>query len=108
MQAGEYRLKRIGRGDRVVFYSPRAEFQAGQTLQRFTAIAEVLDDDASEGRRLAKYFDCAHAPIQPLIEQLDFIRNKKTWGVAFRRGFFEVGEADFTKIAAAMNLAQAA
>ena len=44
------------------------------------------------------------APIQPLIEHLDFITNKKSWGFPFRRGFFEIGESDFRRIAAAMSI----
>jgi predicted RNA-binding protein len=43
------------------------------------------------------------AAIQPLIEQLEFIRNKKSWGFTFRRGFFEIGEADFKTIEQAMQ-----
>ncbi|MDP9361202.1 MAG: hypothetical protein M3P29_07105 [Acidobacteriota bacterium] len=35
----------------------------------------------------------------PLIESLDFIRNKKSWRFVFRRGLFEIGEDDFQKIA---------
>ena len=111
------RLKRLTKGDRIVFYSPRTEFQAGQPLQRFTAIAEVLDDapyqvevnpEFRPWRRQVRFLSSAETPIQPLIEQLDFIGNKKSWGVAFRRGFFEIAEADFNRIAQAMNVERAA
>jgi hypothetical protein len=33
-----------------------------------------------------------------MIEELDFITNKKAWGYNFRFGFFEVPDADFKKI----------
>ena len=102
-----WRLKRLSKGDRIVFYSPRTEFRAGDTLQRFTAIGEVIDDAPFEAdtawRRQMKFFSAGETSIQPLIEQLDFIRNKKSWGVVFRRGFFEIGESDFQKIEAAMS-----
>jgi hypothetical protein len=94
------RLKRLGKGDRIVFYSPRTE-------RKFTAIGEVTDDSPYEAatgwRRRMRFFAAEDAPIQPLIEQLEFITNKKIWGFPFRRGLFEIGEADFTAIARAMR-----
>jgi hypothetical protein len=94
------RLKRLGRGDRIVFYSPRTE-------RKFTAIGEVTDESPYEAetgwRRSMRFFPAEDAPIQPLIEQLEFITNKKSWGFPFRRGLFEIGEADFTAIARAMR-----
>jgi predicted RNA-binding protein len=94
------RLKRLAKGDRIVFYSPRKE-------RKFTAIGEVIDDSPYEAvtgwRRSMRFFAAEDAPIQPLIEQLEFITNKKSWGFPFRRGLFEIGEADFTAIASAMR-----
>jgi hypothetical protein len=94
------RLKRLAKGDAVVFYSPRTD-------KKFTAIAEVVDDAPYQSgelwRRNVKYSTAAETGVQPLIEDLDFIRNKKSWGVAFRRGFFEINEADYKRIAGAMG-----
>jgi hypothetical protein len=115
-QAGhgsDSRLKRLSRGDRVLFYSPRADLRAGESVQRFTAIGEVLDEtpyqvqvspDFQPWRRRMKFLESVEAPIQPLIEQLEFIPNKKSWGFPFRRGLFEIGEADFKAIARAMSV----
>jgi hypothetical protein len=106
------RLKRLTKGDRIIFYSPRTEFRAGEPLQRFTAIGEVVDDEPYQvemtpefrpWRRRVKFLDSAEAPIQPLLEQLTFIPDKKKWGFPFRRGFFEIGEEDFATIARAMK-----
>jgi EVE domain-containing protein len=105
------RIKRLTKGDRIVFYSPRTEIDGGEPLQRFTAIGEVIDDapyrveiapEFKPWRRRVTFVGCAEVPIQPLIEQLDFIRNKKSWGFTFRRGFFEIAESDFRKIEQAM------
>ncbi len=108
------RLKRMSKGDGIVFYSPRVDIHAGKQVQAFTAIGQV-DDDApyqvdiapefQPWRRRVTFRPATEAPAKPLIESLDFIKNKATWGVAFRRGFFEVGESDFKKISAAMNVA---
>jgi EVE domain-containing protein len=106
------RLKRLSKGDAIVFYSPRADMRAGETVQRFTAIGEI-DDDAPyqvemspefhPWRRRVKFLPSAEAPIQPLIENLEFIPNKKSWGFPFRRGLFEIKETDFKTIARAMS-----
>ena len=106
------RLRRMAKGDGIVFYSPRAEMKAGPPVQSFTAIGEVVDeapyqvemnDEFKPWRRAVKFLPASEAPIQPLIENLEFIRNKKSWGVVFRRGFFEIGEGDFGRIREAMT-----
>lgn len=105
------RLKRLAKGDQIVFYSPRTDREGGKPVQRFTAIGEVLDEAPYEAgpswRRRVKYVPAAEAEIHPLIEHLDFIGNKKSWGVTFRRGFFEIPPNDFQKIAEAMTVSEA-
>lgn len=102
------RLRRLKKGDRIVFYSPRTEREGGKPLQRFTAIGEVLDESPyQEGpgwRRRIEFVPAQEAEIRPLIEKLDFIGNKKSWGVTFRRGFFTIPEHDFRTIAEAMKV----
>ena len=97
----EWRLKRMSPGDGIVFYSPRPE-------QRFTAIGMVTDDtpqlNGDAWRRPVLFMACEEAAVQPLIDSLDFIRDKKSWGVFFRRGFFEIPESDFRTLERAMAL----
>ena len=45
----------------------------------------------------------ARVPKQEMDGDLEFIPNKERWGAPFRRGFFEIGEADYRRIAEAMN-----
>ena len=106
-------LRRLSAGDWVIYYSPKTSLQSGQPLQSFTAACRVCEGaiyqvEVSPGfspfRRDAEYFDVTETQIQPLIEALDFIANKKSWGFAFRRGLFEVSQSDFDLIAARMNL----
>jgi len=97
--AVEPRLKRASKGDVVVFYSPRTGIRSGEPVQRFTGIAEVT----AESPHQAKFIATSESAVRPLIESLDCIRNKKSWGVSFRRGFFEITKSDFQKIAAAMS-----
>ena len=82
-EINDARRKRLTSGDRVAFYAPHPE-------QRFDAIGVVVEGSVDR-------IPCA-APIHPLIESLDFIRDKAQWGWVFRRGFFEISESDFRKI----------
>jgi hypothetical protein len=86
----EARRKRLSPGDMVAFYAPRPE-------QRFSAIGEVRSEGSVEPLRSGE------APIKPLIDLLDFIPDKHQWGWVFRRGFFEIGEADFRRIERALR-----
>jgi predicted RNA-binding protein len=111
------RLKKLTKGDRIIFYSPRTEYQAGASVQSFTAIAEVIDEkpyqveivpEFKPWRRQVRFLSTAAVAIQPLIESLGFIKNKTSWGFVFRRGTFEIEEADYLTIARAMNVELAA
>jgi len=105
-------LARLKRGDLIAFYSPRTDHPDGETLQTFTAIARVVDDEPHQAgmrpdfhpwRRLVEQIQADEAPIRPLIEDLSFLPDKQRWGFPFRRGLFGIGEEDFQRIADAMN-----
>jgi EVE domain len=105
-------LKRMSEGDWIAFYSPKTDYPEGDPLQAFTAIGRVVDDepyqvevspDFHPYRRKVKFLECAETPIRPLIDQLDFIEDKKQWGFRFRFGLFGISEHDFEVIRAAMT-----
>ncbi len=106
------RLKQLQRGDLLVFYSPKTHFKEGKPLQAFTALGKIIDEepyqvemtaDFHPWRRNMAFFEAEEAPIRPLIEELSFMPNKEKWGCPFRRGLFEIDEADFRRIASAMQ-----
>ena len=106
------RLKRLAKGDAIVFYSPRENRLAVKKVQSFTAIGEIADEspyqvavdaETHTWRRRVEFSPAVETPIQPLIEELVFITNKKQWGFPFRRGLFEIAESDFEKIRRAMT-----
>jgi EVE domain len=110
-------LRRLKQGDLIAFYSPRTSYPDGEPLRRFTALSRVVDDepfqvemspDFHPWRRRVETLAGDEAPIEPLIDSLDFIVNKKQWGFPFRRGLFEIGQADFARIAEAMGWTHAA
>lgn len=104
-------LRRMARGDWIVFYSPRTVYPDGPPLQAFTAIGQIVDDepyldastDTERWRRNVDFLDCAETPIRPLIEHLNFIEDKSRWGYKFRFGVFKIGDADLEVIRSAMT-----
>lgn len=100
-------VRRLGAGDWIVFYSPKTSLRGGESLQAFTAIGRVADDeiyqvDMGAGfapwRRNVNFLDCDEVPIRPLINALSFIQDKQRWGYMFRLGMFEVPPEDFELI----------
>jgi hypothetical protein len=105
-------LKRMARGDWIVFYSPKTDYPEGEPLQAFTAIGQVADDEAYQvemapdfepWRRDVEFLPCIETPIRPLLERLDFIQDTKRWGYKFRFGVFQIDEHDFDVIRSAMT-----
>ncbi|MEO8848314.1 MAG: EVE domain-containing protein [Casimicrobiaceae bacterium] len=105
-------LERMRAGDGVVFYSPR-NGEGASTLQAFTAIAwvvgaqlkqpDVAEDATRPFRRSARFVAAQPTSIRPLIDTLDFIRNKQHWGTALRNGFVQISRADFDRIGRALG-----
>ena len=105
-------LEKLHKDDFILFYSPKTSLTNGEPLQSFTAIARVMDDNIFQVslsdtfkpfRRKAEYFDCTETFIRPIIDELEFIENKKSWGFKFRFGLFQINERDFRLIASRMN-----
>jgi len=105
-------LQRMSAGDGFIYYSPKTSLTDGEPLQAFTAIGRITDDrtyqiemapDFHPWRRNVAWVPAQPAPIRPLLDHLDFTRDKPNWGIMFRRGHFEVSAADFQTIAAAME-----
>lgn len=106
------RLRRMSSGDRIAFYSPKTDYPEGAPLQAFTAIGRLVGDEVypveiSPGltmyRRGVEFVDCAETPVRPLINELDFIEDKKRWGFRFRFGLFQISDHDFEIIETAMT-----
>jgi predicted RNA-binding protein len=103
--------KRFSKGDWVIFYSNREQFGEPKMCQQFTAIGQVIDAEPTQVeqfpgfkpyRRQVKYRKSKAVDIRPLINRLSFIKDKSRWGSAFRFGFLEIPEPDFTQIATKM------
>ena len=109
-QAGHGKRSGIARmhdGDRVIYYSPKVIYGGTEPLQAFTALGEVVGDeivqvemssDFKPFRRKVRYDYTGTVKIAPLINDLAFIRNKRSWGSAFRFGMLEIQEPDFLRI----------
>lgn len=106
-------LRHLARGDLVAFYSPRTSYPDGEPLQRFTAVGRVVDDTPYQAemtptfhpwRRQMRFLTCEESPIQPLVDELSSITDKKRWGYPFRRGLFKISADDFERIARSMKV----
>lgn len=104
-------LRRLSRGDMVVFYSEGSQFRAGELLQAFTAIGRVTDTAPSQvtvtpvfkaWRLKMTFIGSEETPIEPLVPELAFITDKLNWGLP-RRGLFEISAEDFARVAQAMD-----
>ena len=106
-------LKRIKKNDLIVFYSSKIKMQDKVPYQKFTAVAKAIDDEIYQVkmfenfepfRRKVKFLECQETEIKPLINHLDFIPNKKSWGYPFRYGLLEISKKDFDLITNKMLL----
>jgi hypothetical protein len=106
-------LRKMSRGDGFIYYSPKTSLTDGEPLQAFTAIGRIAGDetyqvemspDFKPWRRDVTYVDGSAVPIKPLLNDLSFTTGRTNWGFMFRRGHFEVTEADFCLIAASMGV----
>ncbi len=106
-------LRRLHSGDRVVYYSPTSTFGRKDTLQAFTALGTVgraapYPYDMGGGfvpwRRDVRWHPAHEAPIRPLLDALDFTRGIRSWAAPLRFGLLGISDADFARIAAAMDL----
>ncbi|MFC0776971.1 EVE domain-containing protein [Flavobacterium sp. HJSW_4] len=104
-------LKRMKKGDYLIYYSGKQTLGKPEKCQQFTALGKVVDDDIFEfqvsedfcpSRRKISFFPSNDISILPLIDSLDFIEDKKNWGSPFRFGILEINRQDFSKISAQM------
>lgn len=104
-------LKRMKKDDFVIYYSGKQTFGKTDKCQEFTAIGQVKDDgvyqvrvneDFCPSRRNIDFFESENVSILPLINDLEFILTKKSWGAPFRFGFLEIPKNDFRLISSKM------
>ncbi len=107
-------LRRVQPGDRVAYYSPTSEFRGRDRLQAFTAMGVVapgepyafdMDGGFRPFRRDIAWLDGHEAPIQPLLDRLEFSAGARNWGYRLRLGLVAISEHDLELIAGAMGIA---
>ncbi|TRW98353.1 EVE domain-containing protein [Paracoccus sp. M683] len=103
-------LKRLSPGDDLIYYSPKTAYPDGQPLKAFTAIGTVRNTPPYQaemrpgmtGYRLdIDWREATETPIASLTDRLEFTRGN--WGMLARRGLFDISDADFQTIRAAMT-----
>jgi len=105
-------LQLLRKGDFVIYYSGKQILGKPEICQEFTAIGKVKDncmfhvqmsENFCPSRRNIEIFQSKDISILPLINDLNFIKVKKSWGYPFRFGFFEIYQYDFDLISALMH-----
>ena len=100
-------LKRMKANDKILIYSAKLKMESKEKFQKFVGLGEIIDneifqfqmnEDFCPFRKKVNFFKSKEVSILPLIEKLDFIPNKKSWGYPFRFGFLEIPEKDFLLI----------
>ncbi len=106
-------LRRLKPNDWIVYYSPTITFGGKDKLQAFTALGKIKEREPYQvdmgngfcpSRRDVLWLDSQESPILPLLNQLDFTKNKKNWGYAFRFGLIRISEHDMQQISMAMRI----
>lgn len=106
-------LKSMSEGDWLIYYSPTYHFGEKDICRCFTAIGTIgkekpytfeMSPNFIPWRINVKFLKAEMVPIEPLLEELSFIKDKKKWGFPFRRGSFEIPLADFEVIAKQMKV----
>ncbi len=64
----------------------------------------AMSEDFVPWRRDVSFVKSREIPIQTLLNELSFIRDKQKWGFPFRRGCFEISQEDFQVISRAMGV----
>ena len=104
-------LKRIKKGDVVAYYSPLKIYGGAEKLRAFTGLGHITSElpyqgDMGDGfkpfRHDVTWHKSCDAPIEPLLQLLEFTKGKTNWGYQFRFGLFEISETDLRTIATAM------
>lgn len=104
-------LQRMKKDDFVIYYSGKQTLGKTDKCQEFTAIGQVKDEETYQvqmsedfcpSRRNIVFFENEDISILPLINNLEFIQNKKSWGAPFRFGFLEIPKNDFKLISSKM------
>jgi EVE domain len=106
-------LRRMEPGDWIIYYSPVEVFGEKTPCRKFTGIGKIVSGEPYQcqmapdfipWRRDVTFFPGHEVAIEPLLDKLSCISNKKRWGFPFRRGLFEISREDFRVIASAMGI----
>ena len=106
-------LKRLRAGDVVASYAPAQTMGGKDRLQSFVTLGTVQPGvpyafDMGGGfvpfRRDVRYEPAHATPIEPLLDALDFVEDRRRWGHRFRFGLFDISQHDMAVIAQAMGV----
>lgn len=105
-------LKKMKKGDYVIYYSSKEYFDKKDKCQEFTAIGKIRSNDIYQFEMTSEFcpfrididfLKSKDVSILPLITELEFIPNKQKWGYPFRWGSLQINQHDFELISKTMQ-----
>lgn len=108
-------LKKMKKGDWLIYYSPKTSYPNGNLLQSFTAIGKVksskvypfqMSQDFIPYRIDMDYQMCKKIPYSSVKSLLQFAQKHANIGLLMRRGHFEINKNDFLIISSAMGVSE--
>ncbi|WP_203362881.1 EVE domain-containing protein [Bacillus sp. REN10] len=106
-------LRRMKKGDWIIYYSPKTSYPNGKTLKYFTAIGQIksgevypyeMSPEFIPFRVDVDYIECNAMSFDQIKSKLNFYQTTSNVGLLFRRGHFEVSKEDFLTIAKEMGV----
>lgn len=107
-------LSKMKFGDWIIYYSPKVIFGEKTPLQKFTAIGKLIDETSYQCEMLPNFIpwrrnvefikNVEQVSIHDILDELEFVEDKKHYGAKFRFGHFKINEHDFGIIAEKMGV----
>lgn len=97
------RLEKLSKGDFVVFYASSVSRTSKKPYRKIIAIGKVTNpkirtvsiNEKKYHRMKVRFFRFKEVPLSDKIKKLNFIKNKKYYGLFFISGFRELSKHDF-------------
>lgn len=106
-------LKRMKAGDYLICYCHKLTLEGNTPYQSFVGIGKIISGNVYQYPMTPTFNPfridvefikpTLETPIRPLIQKLEFIKDKQHWGYQFRYGHLEISKHDFDLIVNQMS-----
>lgn len=111
------RMEKFRKNDLIIFYVSKDSLRSNQPVKQFDSAVRVIGEISETSSYFASQLSGGRFPvnipvevistkkcsIMPMIEQLEFIKNKDNWGTAFLGGVRAISVHDYNLIVQSMQ-----